>query len=52
MPVMVRLDANPLQTPAVADGISGGSENVCVCTSHLQWQASIATAATMSLFRY
>jgi len=29
---MVRLDTDPLQTSADADSISGGSENVCVCT--------------------
>jgi len=32
-PPMVRLDTDPLQMPADTDGISGGSENVCVCTS-------------------
>jgi len=30
---MVRLDTDPLLTPADVDGISGGSENICVCTS-------------------
>ena len=29
---MVRLDTDPLQTPADTDGISGGSKNVCVRT--------------------
>jgi len=33
MPPMVRLDTDPMQTPAGADGISGGSENVCIHTS-------------------
>jgi len=27
---IVRLDTDPLQTPADEDGISGGSENVCI----------------------
>jgi len=30
-PLMVRLDIDPLRTPA--DIISGGGENVCICTS-------------------
>jgi len=32
-PPMVRLDINSLQTLADVNGISGESENVCVCTS-------------------
>jgi len=42
------VDSNPMQTPADTDNISGGSENVCIHTSHLQWWDSIATADTFS----
>jgi len=50
---MVRLDTNRLQTPVDSDGISGENENVLhPHISHLQQRASIATAATMSLFCY
>jgi len=31
-PLMVRLDTDTLLTAADADGISGGSKNVCSCT--------------------
>jgi len=39
---MVRLDTNPLQAPADTNGISGGRENVCICTSPLLWWTSTA----------
>jgi len=37
---MAMQDAGPLQTPADAGGISGGSENVCIRTSLIKSAAA------------